>query len=132
MSRISRAIMSLHDQGLRAVIRLEAHSDIYAIPDLWMFGADESIFKNADGSQKASWQIVMGRLKGIPDNDEAPESLARANVKQIPASSPEPQLSRLNAAAKMFAREASLPDTAVAVTDMANPTSAEAYDASQH
>ena len=32
----------------------------------------------------------------------------------------------------MFAREASLPDSAVAITDMANPTSAEAYDASQY
>lgn len=131
-SRISRNVMSLHDQALRTAIRLEAHDDIYAIPDLWMFGADESIFKNADGTQKATWQVVMGRIKGIPDDDDAPESLARADVKQFPASSPEPHLASLNAYAKMFARETSLPDTAVAITDMANPTSADAYDAGQH
>src|SRR5690606_17078603 len=34
--------------------------------------------------------------------------------------------------AKMFARATSLPDTAVAITDLSNPTSAEAYDASQY
>lgn len=128
-SRISRAIMSHHDHGLRTLIRLEAHMDVYSFPEMWMLGADESIFKNADGTQKASWQIMLGRVKGIPDDEDATNP--RADVKQFPASSPAPHLSDLNAAAKMFAREASLPDTAVAITDMANPTSADAYDASQ-
>lgn len=129
-SRISREVMNLQDQATRALIRLEAHSDIYAIPDLWMLGADASIFKNEDGTQKPSWQVVMGRIKGIPDDEDAENP--RADVKQFPASSPEPHLAALNAYAKMFARSTSLPDTAVAITDMANPTSAEAYDASQH
>jgi hypothetical protein len=128
-SRISREVMNLQDQATRALIRLEAHSDIYAIPDLWLLGADESIFKNADGSMKAAWQVVMGRIKGVPDDEDAEQP--RADVKQFPASSPEPHLAALNAFAKMFARATSLPDTAVAITDMANPTSAEAYDASQ-
>src|SRR5690606_18728825 len=114
----------------RALIRLEAHSDIYAIPDLWMLGADQSIFKNADGSLKAAWQVVMGRIKGIPDDDDAENP--RADVKQFPAATPEPHLASLNAYAKMFARATSLPDTAVAITDLSNPTSAEAYDASQY
>jgi hypothetical protein len=132
-SRISRAVMGLQDQATRATIRLEAHSDIYAIPDLWMFGADESIFKNADGTTKAAWQIVMGRVKGIPDNENAAsDQLARADAKQFPAASPEPHLASLNAYAKMFARETALPDTAVAITDISNPTSAESYDASQY
>lgn len=129
-SRISCEVMNLQDQATRALIRLEAHSDIYAIPDLWLFGADESIFKNADGTTKAAWQVVMGRIKGVPDDEDAENP--RAEAKQFPASSPEPHLAALNAYAKMFARSTSLPDTAVAITDLANPTSAEAYDASQH
>jgi hypothetical protein len=129
-SRISRAIMSLHDQGLREVIRTEGHMDVYSYPEMWMLGADESIFKNADGSPKASWQVMLGRIKGIPDDEEATNP--RADVKQFPASSPDPHLAWLNALAKMFAREASLPDTSVAITDIANPTSADAYDASQN
>jgi hypothetical protein len=129
-SRISRSLMSLHDQGLREIIRLEGHMDIYSYPEMWMLGADESIFKNADGTQKASWQIVLGRVKGIPDDEDATNP--RADVKQFPASSPEPHLAALNAFSKMFAREANLPDSSVAITDVANPTSAEAYDASQH
>lgn len=129
-ARISRAVMSLHDAALRALVRMEAHMDVYSVPEFWLLGADESIFKNADGTQKASWQVVIGRIKGIPDDDDAANP--RADVKRFEASSPEPHLAQLNALAKMFARETSLPDASVAITDLANPTAADAYDASQY
>lgn len=133
-SRISRPVMSLHDQALRTVIRMEAHSDIYAIPDLWMLGADEAIFRNADGTAKASWQVVMGRIKGLPDaaGDEARgDSLDRADVKQFPASSPEPHIMTLKQQAQLFAGETSVPLTSLGVSDMSNPTSADSYIASR-
>lgn len=131
-SRISRTVMSLQDQATRTSIRLEAHGDIYAIPDLWMFGADESIFKNADGSQKESWQIVMGRIKGVPDDDDATsDNLARADVKQFPASSPQPHLDQLKQQAQLFSGETSIPLTSLGVSDMSNPTSADSYIASR-
>ena len=131
-SRISRAVMSLQDQASRTVIRMEAHSDIYAIPDLWMFGADESIFKNADGSQKEAWQVVMGRIKGIPDDpDAASDQLARADAKQFPASSPEPHIAALKQQAQLFSGETSIPLTSLGVSDTSNPTSADSYIASR-
>lgn len=128
-SRISRPLMSIHDQALREIIRLEGHMDIFSFPELWMLGADGSVFRNEDGSLKPDWQIMLGRIKGLPDDEGATNP--RADVKQFPAASPQPHLATLNAFAKMFAREASLPDTALAITDVSNPTSAEAYDASQ-
>lgn len=128
-SRITRPAMSIQEAALRALIRLEAHMDIYAIPKLMLLGADESIFKNADGSLKASWQIAMGRAFGIPDDEDATNT--RAEVQQFSAESPEPHLAQLNALAKLMARETDLPDSDFALTDMANPTSAEAYNASR-
>ena len=129
-SRITRPIIALQDQAVRTLIRLEGHLDVFSFPEMWMLGADESIFKNADGSQKAAWQVMLGRIKGVPDDEDATNP--RADVKQFPAASPEPHLAALNTFAKLFAREASLPDSAVAITDLANPTSAESYDASQY
>lgn len=129
-SRITAPIMGLQDAAVRALIRREGHMDVFSYPELWMLGADESIFKNADGTQKSMWEIRLGRIKGIPDDEDAQNP--RADVKQIPASSPAPHWADINGLAKMFAREASLPDTAVAISDMANPTSAESYDASQY
>jgi hypothetical protein len=133
-SRISRAVMSLHDQALRTVVRMEAHSDIYAIPDLWILGAEESLFKNADGSLKESWRIMMGRVKGVPDRmgeNSRDDALDRVDVKQFPASSPAPHIMSLKQQAQLFAGETSVPLTSLGVADMGNPTSADSYIASR-
>lgn len=128
-SRISRPVMSLHDQALRTVIRMEGHADVFSFPEMWLLGADESIFKNADGTQKASWQVMLGRIKGIPDDDDA--ETPRADVKQFTASSPEPHILQLKQQAQMFSGETSIPLTSLGVSDMSNPTSADSYIASR-
>lgn len=132
-SRISRAARGHQDAAVRELLRLEGHMDIFSFPELILLGADESVFKAADGSVLPVWQAMMGRIKGIPDDQDQDEpSLARADVKQFAASSPEPHLAAINTHAKLTAREFSLPDTALAITDVSNPTSAESYDASQY
>lgn len=132
-SRITQPMMGLQDAAVRGLVRREGHMDVFAYPDYWLLGADESVFKNADGTQKAMWEIRLGRYKGIPDDADAtfPQN-ARADVKHFPAASPDPHWSDINGLAKLFAREASLPDTAVAISGLSNPTSAESYDASQY
>ena len=129
-SRITRPIMGLQDAAVRGLARMEGHMDVYSYPELWMLGATQAIFKDEAGNQLPNWKVMMGRIKGIPDDDS--QDTPRADVKQFSASSPEPHLAQINALAKMFAREADLPDTAVAITDVANPTSAESYDSSQY
>lgn len=126
-SRITRSSIGLQDAGVRALIRMEGHMDIYAIPQLVLLGADESIFKNADGSLKASWQVALGRVFGIPDATNSEQDNQRADIKQFKAESPESHLAQLNALAKLMAREFDLSDADFALTDMANPTSADSY-----
>jgi hypothetical protein len=128
-SRITRPVMAHVSSALRALVRLEGHMDVYTIPKLILLGADEGIFKNADGSTKTSWQIALGRTFGIPDDEDAANT--RADVKQFDAQSPEPHLAQLNALAKLMARETDLPDSDFALTDMANPTSGDSYAASR-
>lgn len=128
-SRITRPVMSHVSSALRTLVRLEGHMDVYTIPKLILLGADESIFKNADGSPKASWQIALGRTFGIPDDEEAANP--RADAKQFDAQSPEAHLAQLNALAKLMARETDLPDADFALTDMANPTSEGSYTGSR-
>lgn len=131
-SRITRAAISHQRAALRALVRLEGHMDVYTIPQLILLGASDAIFKNADGSYKASWQVALGRALGIPDDEDPPVgSNGRADVKHFPAQSPEPHLADLNALAKLEAREFDLPDSDFALTDMMNPTSADSYNASR-
>lgn len=128
-SRISRSVMSLHDMALRTVIRMEGHADTYSFPEMWLLGADESIFKNADGTQKAVWQVMLGRIKAIPDDAESTNP--RADVKQFSASSPQPHIDQLKQQAQLFSGETSIPLTSLGVSDMSNPTSADSYVASR-
>lgn len=131
-SRISRPVMSLHDQALRTVIRMEGHADVYSFPEMWMLGADNGIFRNADGSMKADWQVMLGRIKGIPDRDDAPDGVnPRTDVKQFAASSPQPHIDQLKQQAQLFSGETSIPLTSLGVSDMSNPTSADSYIASR-
>ncbi|MET0887351.1 MAG: phage portal protein [Mycetocola sp.] len=119
-SRITRPTIGLQDAAVRALIRMEGHMDIYSIPQLLLLGASESIFKNADGSQKASWQIVLGRIKGIPDDEDA--SNPRADVKQFPAASPQPHLDLFTQQAKTFAGEHDIPVSSLGVQAETNST----------
>ncbi|AYD83864.1 portal protein [Gordonia phage Getalong] len=132
-SRITQPIMGLQDAAVRELIRREGHMDVFSYPEFWLLGADETVFKNADGTQRDMWNIRLGRIKGINDDKDVKEpQLARADVKQFPAASPEAHWADINGLAKLFAREAQLPDSAVAISEMVNPTSAESYDASQY
>lgn len=127
-SRISRVVMSLHDAALRTVIRMEGHADVYSYPEMWMLGADEKIFKNPDGSQKAVWQTMLGRIKGIPDDVDADPANARADVKQFAASSPQPHIDQLKHQANLFAGETDLPVTALGVQAETNTSTADGSD----
>jgi hypothetical protein len=124
-SRISRPAMSHQDSAVRALMRLEAHMDIYAIPKMILLGASDAMFKNSDGTYKAAWQVVMGRALALPDDEDA--TTPRAEVQQLAAETPQPHLAQLNALAKLEAREFDLPDQDFALTDMANPTSEGSY-----
>lgn len=127
-SRITRAAISLQKAAIRELIRLEGHMDVFSMPQLLLLGAAESAFKNADGSQKQSWEIALGRVLGIPDDDDpqAPNG-GRVAVEHIAAASPAPHLADLNALAKLTAREYDLADSDFAITDMSNPTSEGSY-----
>jgi len=131
-SRISRPVMSLHDQALRTVLRMEGHADVYSYPEYWMLGADPSIFKDDNGNPKPNWQVMLGRIKGIPDDEEADDpSLARADVKQFQAQSPQPHIDMLKQQAMLFSGETSIPLSSLGISDQSNPTSADSYIASR-
>lgn len=128
-SRISRAVMSLQDSATRTVIRSEVTAEVYSAPQRVLLGADESAFKNADGTVKTAWQAVLGRVWAIPDDEDA--ATPRAEVKEFTQASQEPHMAQLRAQAQLFAGETSIPISSLGISTEANPASAEAYLASR-
>lgn len=136
-SRITRPLIGLQKSAVRALIRTEGHMDVYSYPDWWLLGALGKDIKGENGTNVAAMAAQIGRIRGIPDlpaddPNARDNNLDRADIKQFPASAPTPNLAQINALAKLFARESSLPDSALAITDFSNPTSADSYDASQY
>lgn len=128
-SRISRAVMSLNDSALRTVIRSEVTAELYSVPQRVLLGADESAFRNADGTMKTAWQAVLGRVWAIADDDDA--ATPRADIKEFSQGSQEPHVAQLRAWAQLFAGETSIPISSLGISTDANPASAEAYHASR-
>jgi len=128
-SRISRPVMSIHDRAIRTLIRMEGHADIFSYPEMWMLGADMSVFKNSDGSLKPSWQVMLGRIKGVPDDPKVDPSLARADVKQFQAHSPQPHIDLYQQCANDFSGQTNIPVTELGVQARTNTTTADGTDA---
>jgi hypothetical protein len=131
-SRISRPVISLQQRALKAVIRMDAHADVYSFPQMILLGAKGSAFKNADGTLKPAWQIALARVFALEDDKDEPDfPRARADVKRFEAASPEPHLKMLEQNAMLFSGETSIPVESLGFSNRANPTSAESYIASR-
>jgi hypothetical protein len=130
-SRITRAVMSIHQQALAAMIRADVNGEAYSLPRYVLLGATESAFQNADGSPKATWQAAWDAIWAIGDDEDADPQLARADVKQFTGQSPEPQNAHLRMLAQMFSGETGIPIGELGIIGDSNPASYEAMLASR-
>lgn len=121
-SRISRAVMSLTDAGLRTLARSEAHAEFFASPQRYALGADQEAF----GSKADRWNAVMSRVLAI-SRDDAGEI---PTVGQFPQMSMQPHFEHLKTIAALFAAETSLPLSSMGIIHD-NPASAEAIYAAK-
>ena len=128
-SRVTRAVMSLHEQALAIMIRADVNGEAYSLPRYALLGATEQAFQNADGSPKPTWQAAWDSIWAIGDDEDLAAQgnpLARADMKQFHGQSPEPQNAHLRMVAQMFSGETGIPVGELGLSTDANPTSAEA------
>ena len=128
-SRISRVVMSLQDRGVRAVLRMEGHADIFSYPELWMLGANPAeVFTDERGNSLPTWKAAIGRLKGVKDDLKAPPGLERAEIQQFQQASPTPHIDLFKQCANDFAGQTDLPVSALGVQAAVNTTTADGSD----
>ena len=125
-SRISRTVMSLHDQALRTILRSEVTAELYQLPQRVLLGADETAFMDSNGNITPKWQAVLGSIWAVPNDEDG----QRPDVKQLPGASATPYLEQLRMQAQLFAGETLIPVGTLGLIGDANPTSADAYMAS--
>ncbi len=129
-SRISRPVMFLTDAAVRAMLRMEGTADFYGTPHLLLLGASLDQFSKEDGSAVNTWDFLMSKINGLPDDEQAVNP--RAQVQQIAQASQQPHMAQLDTIAAAFAGETNIPVSSLGVgVHQANPTSAESYLASR-
>lgn len=133
-SRISRAVMSIHEQAIGVMARADVNGEAYSLPRYALLGATEQAFQNADGSPKPTWQAAWDAIWAIGDDEDLisqGNSLARADIKQFHGQSPEPQNAHLRMLAQLMVGETGVPIGEFGIMGDANPTSAEALQVSK-
>lgn len=129
-SRLSRPVMFLTGAAVRALLRMEGTADFYGTPHLLLMGALMEQFQGADGKAASTWDFLMSKINGIPDDDDAVNP--RAEVVQVQQASQQPHLDSIDEIAAAFAGETNIPVSALGVgVKQANPTSSESYEASR-
>lgn len=119
-SRISRAVMSLTDAGVRTVARAEGHAEFFASPQRWATGVEDGAF------DMDRWNAVMSRLVVFSKDEDGDTP----NLGQFPQMSMQPHFDHLRSLASLFAGETGLPLSALGIVQD-NPASAEAIYAAK-
>lgn len=133
-SRISRAVMSIHEQAIGVMGRADVNGIAYSLPRYALLGATEQAFQNADGSIKPTWQAAWDAIWAIGDDEDLAHEgsdLARADIKQFHGQSPEPQTAHLRMLAQLMSGETGIPIGEFGLIGDSNPTSADALMASK-
>lgn len=125
-SRISKAMLSLTQQALRTMLRLEVSSEFFSSPQRYILGAESEMFMDENGDMVNEWSLMLGRVMSMPSREEDGENV---EVGQFAAASPEPHLATLRQLTNNFAGASSLPASALGYTSQANPNSAESVKA---
>jgi hypothetical protein len=121
-SEISRAVRSYTDSAMRTLLGAEVAREFYSAPQRYVLGAREDFFLDADGNPINKWDVALGRVLGIPYNDE---DGVTPTVGQFQANSTGPYFEQLKSLAQMLAAETAIPPSYLGFqTD--NPASADA------
>lgn len=121
-SRISRAVMSLTDAGLRTLARSESHAEFFASPQRWALGADQEAF----GSDADRWKAVMSRMLVISKDEDGDVP----TLGQFSQMSMQPHFDHLRTLAALFSGETGLALSSLGIVQD-NPSSAEAIYAAK-
>jgi len=118
-------MMNITDNAMRTVARCEVGAEFFTAPQRYILGADQEVFQDENGNPVGAWDMMMGRILGLPyneDNEVMPE------VGSFPQQSMQPYTEQLRTYAGLFAGASGLPVTSLGIISD-NPASAEGVHA---
>jgi hypothetical protein len=117
-SRISRAVMSITDNAVRAIIRAEVSSEFYSWPSRYLMGASDSDFERDKLAAYVDSLLIVSK----DEDGDVP------TYGQLPQMTMQPHMDYMRHLAAMLSGETSIPVSSLGVVHD-NPSSAEAIRA---
>lgn len=108
-SKISRAIMSLTDQGIRTMLRTEIAAEFFSVPQRYVLGANEDAFVDRDGNPRTGWEVTIGNMLALSRDEDTMTGEGMPEVGQFPQMTMQPHTEQLRSIASAFAGEANIP-----------------------
>lgn len=102
-SRISRPVMTLTDDYLREMERIEVSAEFYTNPQRWVAGLSDDQLNDLVENK---WKLVIGSIMGFTDN---PQTGNAPTVGQFAQMSMEPHIKYIEALANQFSGVTSIP-----------------------
>lgn len=120
-SRISRSVMTLTDDAMRASLRSEISAEFFTSPQKYLLGVDGDVFAN-----QTKWDAYIGNLFAITKDEDGDVP----QFGQLSQGSMQPHIDYMRSLAARFSGETNVPLSELGVvTD--NPSSAEAIYAAK-
>src|SRR5699024_1206685 len=112
----------------------EVAATFYQAPRLVAMGADDSIFRDADGNLNDAFSVLLNAVWTVPDispddDPDVPDALRRAGFEQISQMSMQPFSDQYRLIASAVSGATSIPLHYLGVVQDSNPTSAQAIEA---
>ena len=120
-SRISRSVMSITDNAMRAALRSEVSAEFFTAPQKYLLGADEDVLGG-----KTKWDAYIGNIFAVSrdENGDMPQ------FGQLTQGSMQPHIDYMRSLAARFSGETNVPLSELGVVSD-NPSSAEAIYAAK-
>lgn len=123
-SKISRAVRSITDSGVRTVLRSEVAAEFFSAPQRYVLGADEEAFVDATGAPIPAWKALIGHILALSKDEDGDTP----TVGQFTQQSQSPHTEQLREIASRFSAVANLDLSSMGIVQD-NPSSAEAIEA---
>lgn len=111
-------VIDLVDMACRTLTNLGAAVETLSYPQNWVLGADEDDFTTEDGEKLSDYDVRMGRLQLLANDQAKIQQLSAADLNQF--------VSVISMLAKQLAAVTGLPMHYMGATGEVNPSSADA------
>lgn len=120
-SRISRAVMNITDDAMRASKRSEVSAEFFTSPQKYLLGVGEDAFED-----KTKWEAYIGTIFAIGKDEDG----NTPSFGQLAQGSMQPHIDYMRSLAARFSGETNVPVSSLGVVSD-NPSSAEAIYAAK-